>query len=116
VEHRLTRLASISFWLVLTLAACGADGGSPADGGDTGDRGDAPDGDAVTLARRECPGEPDCLDEGDGVLRAGAAVVDITPLDLKEGPSFVDTDGDAQYDRRTDSFTDADGDGRFDAF
>ncbi|MBI5486179.1 MAG: hypothetical protein HY905_02480 [Deltaproteobacteria bacterium] len=97
--------------IALSLSACSCAGDTPAaaDGGDTADAG------AVPLARRECPGDPSCPGDGDRVFRAAAAVVDITPLDLLEGPSFVDADGNAMYERRFDSFTDADGDGRFDA-
>jgi hypothetical protein len=93
----------------LALAGCGNGGGGDNDGGDTGD------GDGETLARQECPGDPGCPDEGDGVFRAGAAAVDVTPTDLMEGPSFVDADGNAMYERRIDSYTDTNGNGVFDA-
>ena len=102
--------------LAAAASACGPDGGSPADAADADDSSDAGDGDTPPLARRECPGDPGCPDEGDGVLHAGAAAVDLTPTDLKEGPSFVDVDGDAMYERRVDSFTDANGNGVFDAY
>ena len=61
-----------------------------------------------------CPGSPGCLDEGDGVLHAGAAMLAITPdltridvqtLDVNANGEFNPADG--------DMFEDRDGNGQF---
>lgn len=70
----------------------------------------------ASFVHLQCPGAPSCPEGGDDVLYAGAAVVDLTPQDLKEGPSFQDANGDAIYDDRDgDTFVDANGNGELDA-
>jgi hypothetical protein len=59
-----------------------------------------------------CPGDPDCPDEGDDVLWAGASAVTITPTIVER--MTVDVDGDHFYDEDDDEFDDVDGDGKFD--
>lgn len=77
--------------------------------------GDDDDGD-TSFIHLQCPGGEGCPDQGDGVLWVGVSVVDLTPLDLKEGPSFVDNNGDGEFNPRDgDTFTDANGDGKLDA-
>ena len=69
-----------------------------------------------SIVSLECPGGKACEAGGDGVFYAGAAVVDLTPLDLLEGPSFVDSNGDGEYnDRDGDTFTDTNGNEDLDA-
>jgi hypothetical protein len=76
-------------------------------GGDDGD-GFTPD--------VECPGDPGCPDEGEGVLRAGAAAVVINPQ-VTEWME-TDADGDYRFDPRPlgdDVWHDTDGDDEWDA-
>lgn len=87
---------------------CGDDNGP-------GDVDAGPDVLTWDLQEQECPGDPDCPDQGDGTFYAGAVVVDVTPEDLKEGPSFVDTNGNGEWDKNEDEFTDANGNGDLDA-
>jgi hypothetical protein len=108
-----------SLTILLFLSACsgtvapdaGTDAGPPPtrDGGmDAGDPPVVPDS--------LCPGGPDCADEGDGVLHAGAAALTITPLLDRYETEWTDVDGDAYFDTRDgDTFVDDDGDGQFDA-
>jgi len=67
------------------------------------------------LKEQTCPGDPNCGDQGDGTFYAGTVVVDLTPQDLKEGPSFVDLNGNGEWDKNVDEFTDANGNGELDA-
>jgi hypothetical protein len=95
----------------LALGACGDDDGDTND--NNGPDGGAPDA-GYDLQSTACPGDPDCPDDGDGTFYAGAAVVDITP-DLKEGPTFIDNDGNSEYNKNVDEYTDDNGNGKFDA-
>lgn len=95
----------------IALGACGDDDSSGDDAAvDAGP-------DALALPPdRHCPGDPACADTGDGVLHVGAAVVDLTPQDLMEGPSFVDANGDGEYNEHDgDTFVDQNGNGDLDA-
>ncbi|MDY0005082.1 MAG: hypothetical protein RBU30_27535, partial [Polyangia bacterium] len=92
-------LAALLALALLGLGACGDDDGAP-----------------PTFVHLECPGAASCPDEGDGVFRVGVSVVDITPQDLKEGPSFADSDGNGEFNAREgDTFTDANSNGKLDA-
>jgi hypothetical protein len=93
------------------------DAGTPVDGGaDAGT--DA--GPTELVPDMYCPGSPDCLDEGDMILRVGVARVEITPvIDETTEILTVDLNGNGEYDppRRGepgDEFRDLDGDGSFD--
>jgi hypothetical protein len=96
--------------LVLVLAAACGDDGAPPDGGPGGDAGPAyaPD--------RHCPGSAGCEDEGDGVLHAGAAAVDVTPvIDAMTDVQTVDVNGNGEFDPfEGDEFEDRNDNGRFD--
>ncbi len=106
------RRSMASRWIgvlaLVALVGCGDDDGNS--GADAG----APDADPTLWPAQSCPGDPACEEGGDSQLQAGVAVVDLTPSDLKEGPSFVDTDGDHLYSRQHDEYTDANGNGEFD--
>jgi len=66
--------------------------------------------------RMLCPHDKRCKDKGDGKLYVGVAVVDITPTDLKEGPSLVDANGDGLYNSEDgDTFDDTNGNLKMDA-
>lgn len=68
------------------------------------------------VIQAQCPGDPDCADQGDNTLYVGVSIVDITPQDLKEGPSLVDVNGDGLYNSEDgDTFTDTDEDMKMDA-
>jgi len=109
--HRpLGRIPCLLLALPMTLAL----GACSDDDNDTNDTDAGVDGGSYELKTQACPGDPSCADEGDGTFYAGTALVDITP-DLKEGPSFVDTNGNATYDRNEDEYTDENGNGVFDA-
>ena len=101
----------ISLFAALLFGAC-SDDDSSGNNNNTPDAGQPDSG--IVLERQECPGDPACPDTGDGVFYVGAAVVDITP-DLKEGPSFEDVDGNAEYNKGTDTYTDSNGNNVFDA-
>jgi hypothetical protein len=63
-----------------------------------------------------CPGDPSCPDEGEEVLRAGAAAVVINP-EITEWME-IDADGDFLFEPHPigdDTWHDADGDGEWDA-
>lgn len=71
----------------------------------------------------ECPGAPGCTGVGDGVLYAGVATVDITPvitICTAPGPDCtetldVDVNGDGEFDEAEgDTFHDWNGNGRYD--
>lgn len=108
--------------LLAALCAMGLSVGcSDDDSGDSNNNTDAgvadagPDVLTWDLQEQSCPGDPDCPDQGDGTFYAGAVVVDVTPQDLKEGPSFVDNNGNGEWDKNEDEFTDTNGNGDFDA-
>ncbi|MBI2893322.1 MAG: hypothetical protein HYY06_07195 [Deltaproteobacteria bacterium] len=95
---------------MLAVAGCGGGGGDdepPAECPGVGTIVDEP-----LEISASCPGGPDCADEGDDVLWAGAAAVSITP-EITETMT-VDVDGDSVYDEDEDEFDDANGNGRFD--
>lgn len=91
-----------------SLVGCGDDGASSGDAGVGGD-GDVP------LVRTQCPGDPACPDEGDDTFHAAAAIADLTPPDLLEGPSWVDTNQSGAYERTQDDWVDTNGSGRMEA-
>lgn len=103
-----------ALWLCVPLGAgCGDDSGP---GGDAGaDGGDGGPDAVVVPPDQVCPGDPDCPDQGDDSLQAGVVAVDLTPTDLKEGPSFIDGNGDWLYNRQDDDYTDENGNDQFDA-
>jgi hypothetical protein len=65
---------------------------------------------------RRCPGDPECPDTGDGVLRVGAAREAFTPvIDESTEILTLDVNGDGEYDpSQGDTFRDVNGNGRFD--
>lgn len=104
------RLLAVTVALAAALAACGDD--------DDDTAGPACEGvgtivDEEITPTHQCPGDPDCPDEGDDVLWAGASAVTITPTIVER--MTVDANGDHFYDEDEDEFDDVDGDGKFDA-
>lgn len=99
------------FVLAVAFLACGGgDGDPPADAGVDAIVGGA----QRPFPRLACPGDPGCMSLGDGVLRAGAAKIDITPdLNAKE-TGWQDEDGDHVYDEG-EPFVDRNGNGTLDA-
>ncbi len=75
-----------------TFASCGDDDGAGAESeaeSESESEAFAPD--------HACPGDPDCPDQGDGVLLAGAAARDVTPRDFE---TWIDVSGDASFGGR----------------
>ena len=70
----------------------------------------APDEIPLNISLR-CPGDPSCIDDGDGVLYAGFAKRDLTPL-IEQ---FTDQNGNGLYDDG-EPYTDRNRNGRFDAY
>lgn len=70
----------------------------------------APDEIPLQISLR-CPGDSPCIDDGDGVLYAGFAKRDLTPLI----EPFTDQNGNGVYDDG-EPYTDRNGNGRFDAY
>ena len=105
-------LDSICFALIVTASvACGGDAGSEVN--DAGP--DAIVGGAQPpFPRLVCPRDPGCETLGDGVLRAGAARIDITPDLAASESGWQDLNGNHVFDP-DEPFVDADGDGNFDA-
>jgi hypothetical protein len=109
--------------LALGPAACGDDGAPPAPPPDAGDLdagpgdGGRPDAGFVDepIPTAHCPGAPGCADDGDGVLRVGVAVRDITPDLSMADYQTVDRNGDGSFDFGDgDEFFDRNGNGRYD--
>ncbi len=103
------RLLAVTVAVAAALAACGDD--------DDDTAGPACEGvgtivDEEISPTHQCPGDPDCPDEGDDVLWAGASAVTITPTIVER--MTVDANGDHFYDEDEDEFDDVDGDGKFD--
>ncbi len=94
---------------------CSDDDSGTNDNEDGGIADAGPDVLTYDLQTQQCPGDPDCPDQGDNTFYAGAVIVDVTPEDLKEGPSFVDANGNGEYDKNEDSYTDSNNNGEFDA-
>ena len=95
--------------VVMAVAACGDDGGTPAiDAG--------PDIDArlegFDQPDDHCPGASHCASAGDGTLAVGAAKQIFTPTITE---TWTDEDGDGEYDTG-EPYVDANGNGEFDAF
>lgn len=109
--------ASKSLLLAALLAACGPAGTQEPDGGaDAGRDAGTDAGDPPVEPDLYCPGGPACPDEGDDVLHAGAAALEITPSLDDTDPITLDVDGDGRFDPRDgDQFEDRDGDGQYDA-
>lgn len=104
----------------LLLVGCGDDDGGvrpmPDAGPPAGDSGPPDAGPPPPFAPRSyCPGSPGCLDEGDMVLHAGAAAVEITPtVDAMTEIQTVDVNGNGEYDPADgDEFRDTNGNGLF---
>ncbi len=104
------RLRATGFALVL-VAGCGgtsehsvADAGPPTDGSASGG-----DGGPFT-PDQACPGAAGCEDTGDGILHAGAARVEITPIiDDRTDILTTDVDGDGSFEpEQGDVFADRD--------
>lgn len=94
-----------------TVVDAGRDAGVPPMRDAGSDAGDLP-----VVPDQLCPGGPECADEGDGALHAGAAAVTITPDLARYETDWTDVDGDAFFSPSDgDTFVDDDGDGRFDA-
>lgn len=111
--HQIVMVALLAMGLTCGLGL----GCSDDDSSTTDDAGVDAGPDVLTFDLREqaCPGDPDCPDQGDGAFYAGAVVVDVTPTDLKEGPTFVDNNGNGEYDKNEDEYTDENNNGDFDA-
>jgi len=113
--RRILWAALLALFMITLGNACGDNTGPGGDGGLDGGSDASPDVEVVVPPDQACPGDPDCPDQGDGMLHAGVVTVDLTPTDLKEGASFVDVNGNHLYDRQEDDYTDANGNGVFDA-
>ena len=70
----------------------------------------APDEIRLKIAQR-CPGDPDCVDQGDNVLYVGYGAEDITP----EVETFTDLDGNGLWDAG-EPYDDKNKNGVFDAY
>jgi hypothetical protein len=111
-------LLTTGLTLVGSLALVGC-GGSPADEVDGGlppaDAG-PPQPDAFVepplVEQRACPGSEGCASPGDGVLWAGAAALEITPVGFE---TFEDLNGNSVWDPPGEPFDDVNGNGLFDA-
>lgn len=113
---RVILAAGLVMLLVGTWVGCGDDGKPGDDAAVDGGADAAPDAEVVDVPPDQvCPGDPDCPDQGDGVLHAGVVTVDLTPTDLKEGPTFVDVNSNHLYSRQDDEYTDLNDNGEFDA-
>lgn len=108
-----SRIALALASLALVLAACGETPGD-ADAA-TADAGPPPPDawmEPPIVMERACPGSAGCETTGDGVLWAGAAAIEITPVGFE---TFTDTNGDSIWNAGVEEFDDANGNGVFDA-
>lgn len=108
--HALLALAAL-----VSLSACGDDDTTaPLDAGPADAGPMLPDAwvEPEPVEERACPGSAGCESTGDGVLHAGAAALEITPIGFE---TFTDTNGDSTWQPEEEPFDDANGNGQFDA-